>query len=330
MFLPQNEYSRQIREYRQLEKPGKALGKVFVKGKSRSSYPAFSSDYCARQSSVFVESMSPYRLSRQPSRLPSTMASTAWQRRQLGLERIAGLIKNLSCRSLPTPLHFRRLTCYPSIEHSQLEFTLTVNIRKDPHITALIQAASRPRTHVTPEPPPTPAPLPAPKSGGLFRLFATQGKKSAIHKRSATQPDDSTLPLNPDSRTLEEGLGKYLKSDGSLAQAFISFKDVAKRCDARLFETSYPLFCQTNTDGRGSRAKASGSIGSKQLGEIILQVFRLPPLPGVPSTDLPQSLEECHKGLRHVAWHKVTYYEGTLTQNGGGCSVRRLEVAADS
>lgn len=53
----------------------------------------------------------------------------------------------------------------------------------------------------------------------------------------------------------------------------------------------------------------------------MLQVFRLPPLPGLPPEELPQSLEECHRGLRHVNWHKMTYFEGTLTQNGGDCSV---------
>jgi hypothetical protein len=53
-------------------------------------------------------------------------------------------------------------------------------------------------------------------------------------------------------------------------------------------------------------------------------MFRLPPLPGVPPDDLPQSLEECHRGLRHINWHKVTYFQGTLTQNGGDCSVSVL------
>lgn len=59
-----------------------------------------------------------------------------------------------------------------------------------------------------------------------------------------------------------------------------------------------------------------------QVGEIVVQLFRLPPLPGVPAQQLPQSLEEAHRGLRHVSWHKVTYFEGTLTQNGGDCAVR--------
>jgi len=58
-----------------------------------------------------------------------------------------------------------------------------------------------------------------------------------------------------------------------------------------------------------------------ELGEIVLQMFRLPSLPGVMSNQLPLSLDECLRGLRHVAWHKVTYFEGTLTQNGGDCMV---------
>lgn len=104
-----------------------------------------------------------------------------------------------------------------------------------------------------------------------------------------------------------------MKPDGTLGRAFITFKDIAKRCDTRLFETSYPLI--------GQKSELNGPPKTVQIGEIVLQLFRLPPLPGMPSDQLPQSLEECHRGLRHVAWHKVTYFEGTLTQNGGDCLV---------
>ncbi|KAG8985932.1 Bud site selection protein bud4 [Tulasnella sp. JGI-2019a] len=200
------------------------------------------------------------------------------------------------------------------IEHGQLEFTLKITIRKDPHILAQMQA-------IAPRPPrPSPAalpPLPVQKSGGLFGLFNASSRKKT-HKRAATQPEAIIEPEEP--RFIPENLGKYLKADGTLGQAFISFKDVAKRCDTRLFETSYPIMGQS-ADDRGSRGAGSvrtGS-GSRQVGEIVLQLFRLPPLPGVKPEQLPQSLEECHRGLRHIAWHKVMYHEGTLTQNGGDC-----------
>lgn len=100
-----------------------------------------------------------------------------------------------------------------------------------------------------------------------------------------------------------------------MGTAFISFKDVARRCDTRLFETSYPLIGYSADDKRAS--------SGLQLGEVVLQIFRLPPLPGVKPDQLPQSLEECHRGLRHIAWHKVMYHEGTLTQSGGDCKVGR-------
>ena len=123
---------------------------------------------------------------------------------------------------------------------------------------------------------------------------------------------------------MEENLARYLKPDGTLARAFVSFKDVSKHCDTKLFETTFPLIGQkletasTTETGRGSIAQTTVP---KQIGEIVLQMFRLPPLPGIPPNDLPQSLEECHKGLRSVNWHKVTYHEGVLTQLGGDCSV---------
>lgn len=167
-----------------------------------------------------------------------------------------------------------------------------------------------------------PTPLPT-KSGGLFGLFSTPSKKSKTHKRASTQPEtivhhqqqqQSQLP-----RVVPENLAKYLKPDGTLGHAFISFKDVARRCDTRLFETTYPVMGQANDER--SRGKSSTGPGSRQMGELVLQLFRLPPLPGIKADQLPQSLEECHRGLRHIAWHKVMYHEGTLTQMGGDCSV---------
>ena len=128
-------------------------------------------------------------------------------------------------------------------------------------------------------------------------------------KKEKTPPQLASSPYR-----LPENLARYLKPDGTLARCFISFKDVANRCDTRLFETSYPLI--------GQKAESGGIMTTLQVGEIALQLFRFPPLPGIPTSQLPQSLEECVRGLRHVNWHKVTYFEGTLTQNGGDCTVR--------
>lgn len=118
---------------------------------------------------------------------------------------------------------------------------------------------------------------------------------------------------------MEENLARYLKPDGTLARAFIAFKDIARHCDTKLFETSFPLIGQRLEPGEGGGA--GGTMVPKQVGEIVLQIFRLPPLPGISQDDLPQSLDECHRGLRHINWHKVTYHEGVLTQLGGDCSV---------
>ncbi|KAI6105076.1 hypothetical protein EDD16DRAFT_232832 [Pisolithus croceorrhizus] len=190
------------------------------------------------------------------------------------------------------------------IEHNKLEFTLTLKVRRDHHIAAQFKAL------VPPPPPPQPAPAPKPK-GGMFSFLSSSPKK----------PSRATPPPPAVPAKLPDNLARYLKQDGTLARALVSFKDVAARCDTRLFEISYPLI--------GQRAEASGGPTTMELGEIVLQLFRLPAMPGVLSAHLPQSLDECLRGLRHVAWHKVTYFEGTLTQNGGDCTTwrrRKLRV----
>jgi serine/arginine repetitive matrix protein 2 len=71
----------------------------------------------------------------------------------------------------------------------------------------------------------------------------------------------------------------------------------------------------------------SGSSGNmtsavkKQVCKITLQIFRLPPLPGLDQDQLPQSIDECLRGMRHHAWHDHEYHEGLLTQKGGDSNV---------
>lgn len=128
----------------------------------------------------------------------------------------------------------------------------------------------------------------------------------------APQPRPAPAPV----LRLQENLGRYLKPDGTLGRAFIAFKDIAAHCDTRLLETSFPLI--------GQRLEAGYAAKAQQVGEIVLQLFRLPPLPGITPEELPQSLEECHRGLTHTRWHKSCYMQGMLTQLGGDCTVSSL------
>lgn len=200
----------------------------------------------------------------------------------------------------------RRLTKGTRIEHSKLEFTLSFKVRRDPHIMAQMRASS----HPVRQPAPPPRELTPPPTKSRFHFFSSPKKTAKQSPRASPAP----APILPPK--VEENLARYLKSDGNLARAFIAYKDVSAHCDTRLFETNIPLIGQrTDPEGAGT------TITTLQVGELVLQVFRLPPLHGVAPTQLPQSLDECLRGLRHVSWHKVTYFEGTLTQNGGDCVV---------
>ncbi|KAF8635247.1 hypothetical protein AX17_004020 [Amanita inopinata Kibby_2008] len=260
-----NEYSKQIKEYRAQEKPGKAYGKVFVKV-------------------MGIKNM----------HLPLPQQSTS-----------------LTC-TLNNGIHFvttpecqlgqntRIGQEFELIEHNKLEFTLALKVKRDPHIVAQFKALSPP----------------APVSPPIVQQTTSKGGMRSFFSSSPKKP--SKVPaqvLTPPVHRIPENLARYMKPDGTLARAFVAFKDIAARCDTRLFETSYPLI--------GQRFEVGGKFSTQQVGELVLQIFRLPPLPGIAPDQLPQSLEECHRGLRHINWHKVTYFEGTLTQSGGDCTTWR-------
>lgn len=153
----------------------------------------------------------------------------------------------------------------------------------------------------------TKIPSPPQSKGGMGRFFGGNKKPSKVRA-----PPVSAAPQAPPK--LPENLARYLKPDGTLARTFVSFKEVARRCDTSLLETSFPLI--------GQKSMADSPPQSMQVGELIIHMFRLPPLPGLPADHHPQSLEECVRGLHNMKWHKTPYYEGTLTQYGGDCLVR--------
>ncbi|KZT04730.1 uncharacterized protein LAESUDRAFT_727601 [Laetiporus sulphureus 93-53] len=270
-----NEYADQIRELHAQDKSGKMYGKVFVKVLGIKSIVPPIPDHptvinCTLNNGIHYVTTPECRLERE-------------------------------CRIEQE---------FELIEHSKLEFTLTIKVRRDPHIIMQFKANDPP-----PPPPTQPvtrqAPPPASK-GGKRPFFWQSGPKK--NSRAIMPPPAATpapVPASSEPRMVEN-LARYLKGDGTFARAFVSFRDIAARCDTKLLETSYPLI--------GQRAESKTTTKTMQVGEIMLQIFRLPPLPGVAAEQLPQSLEECHRGLRHTAWHKVTYFEGTLTQYGGDCN----------
>ncbi|KZT19830.1 hypothetical protein NEOLEDRAFT_1183069 [Neolentinus lepideus HHB14362 ss-1] len=190
------------------------------------------------------------------------------------------------------------------LEHAGLEFTLTLRIRRDHHIVSMFQAITPPTPRPTPPPPPPPA-----SKGGLRSFFSSPKKSSHVAQR--------LVPAPPREPRIPENLARYLTPDCVLGRAMVSFKeqDIASRCDTKLFETAFPLL--------GQRLETDMQTTHIQIGEILLQMFRFPALPGVPPSKLPQSLQECHEGLRNIQWHKQTYFEGTLTQSGGDCTTWR-------
>jgi hypothetical protein len=132
------------------------------------------------------------------------------------------------------------------------------------------------------------------------------------------------LPLPPAPR---ESIVSYLPGEGSttFAKTHISFKPIAKQCDAKVLEIRYPMFAMFKGEPERRTDGTAGTVDPnaprKQVAKITLQVFRLSPLPGLTQDEMPQCIDECLRGMRHHAWHQMEYHEGTLTQQGGDLRV---------
>ncbi len=210
------------------------------------------------------------------------------------------------------------------VEHANFEFTLGLEIRRDQHIVQMLHgnmqksipsdAASM--TSV------------ARSTGGGFRNIFSSPKKASRAPKSMAPPLAFSQPVDQ-----PENICHYFSTgDSTVGKTHIAFKPIAKNCDARLLEIRYPMSGYIRKAKTLAAASARDSRGlplvpeevapvKRQICKVTLQIFRLPPLPGLTQEQLPQSIDECLRGMRHHAWHEHEYYEGGMTQRGGDCSV---------
>lgn len=202
-----------------------------------------------------------------------------------------------------------------------------MDVRRDPHIIRALQDQNQ--LDIQSRIPSLSNGKPTQSGGGsgIRNLF------SSPRKPKCTQPQSrSTTPLPPPPAQLQaqpDSIARYLATPHSstIAKTHVAFKPIAKQCEAKVLEIRYPMFAMFKGEPDRPREGARGAVPPntprKQVAKVTLQVFRLPPLPGIKPDELPQCIDECLRGMRHHAWHECEYHEGNLTQEGGDCSVSR-------
>jgi serine/arginine repetitive matrix protein 2 len=206
------------------------------------------------------------------------------------------------------------------MEHSNFEFSLSLDIRRDPHILKILHEQANPAAG----PSRTSAPASINKTSGFRSLFSSPRK---VKPGRPDPPSRSSTPLPTPPPVVAETIAKYFATPTSstIAKTHVAFKPIAKNCEAKVLEIRYPMFAMfkgepDRTPG-GAGAGPQGSGPRKQVAKITLQIFRLPPIAGLTADDLPASIDDCLRGIRHHAWHENEYHEGVLTQEGGDCTV---------
>lgn len=231
------------------------------------------------------------------------------------------------------------------VEHANFEFALGVEIRRDAHINKMIQTNANPA-------PAVPRPAVASRASMVLETGSIQsssrGLKSLFQSPRKMSKAPKTLVATeavPEPAASQDNIARYFTDgDSTIGRTHIAFKPIAKNCDARLLEIRYPMFGMHHaapapvtgaslpviTTHRGTRHSVQTlprpapppAPVRKQVCKITLQIFRLPPLPGLADDQLPQSIDECLRGMRHHAWHEHEYHQGVMTQKGGDCIVR--------
>lgn len=165
------------------------------------------------------------------------------------------------------------------------------------------------------------------RGNGFKNLFQSPRKRES---KAPLRLQASQAALVPSAK--EDNICRFFANgDSTIARTHIVFSPIAKQCDAQLLEIRYPMFGLKRSDAmqsilrkpavEGLPAPPSGKAEKKLLAKVTLQIFRLPPLPGLKPEQLPNSIDECLRGMRHHTWHEQEYLEGVLTQCGGDCTV---------
>ncbi|EIW73323.1 hypothetical protein TREMEDRAFT_73045 [Tremella mesenterica DSM 1558] len=207
------------------------------------------------------------------------------------------------------------------VEHPNFEFTLSLDVRRDPHI---LQAL-----HTKP-PSSTPIPASPAKHSALRNIFSSPRKAKPAKSESRSTTPLPVLPA-PTPQPPVDNIAKYLPTPTSatIAKTHVAFKPIAKNCEAKILEIRYPMFAMFRGEPDrhiGPGQQQAQNAPRKQLAKITLQIFRLPPIPGLRPEELPQCIDDCLRGIRHHAWHEHEYHEGLLTQDGGDCTVPRRRM----
>lgn len=211
-----------------------------------------------------------------------------------------------------------------SLGLENLEFSLSIKIRKDPHVVARQRnLVPKPLPASLAPPPPSSPSSPFKKESG-FRKLLSSPRKPKPAPAPTTVPQ--LRPVEREREPLKDDLVRYLATDGTLATVKVVFKTIAAKCNGQILTLGLPLSGRWNEESLALASRDSSevaTVGKRQrvIGRMELQLIMVPSLPGLSLEQMPQSLDEAVTGLRHVHWHKMDYFSGVLTQLGGDCSV---------
>lgn len=287
-LLQQNEYAKEMREYRESENPKKALGKVFV----------------------MVDSFT-------PENLPIPNKTTKFY---AVLDNGLHMVKT-GTSTLRSGQPSKIGQEFELIQHKNLQFSLTLVVVRDSHLI-------EPNPNLmTPSSPKKDKHSPS-LTSGFSRFFTSPKKQAAkLREREMDNVQNqfsmrSEPILNYINREGAFGRSNVVfdqVASNCLARCLVLELPVSGVSDPSL-SLNGP---SSNSISSVNRNDFNRHL-NKVRGTLRLKLFYLPPMPSVPKKLLPENLADCINGMNAAAaTENEPRLEGVLTQLGGDCVVSK-------
>lgn len=212
---------------------------------------------------------------------------------------------------------------------NDLEFQLTLNVKLEKPLPKKVVVQS------------SPTKASKPKTSTFSRVFASPKKRKEMElrareeeERQAAQQREAQARQMKVAPSAWDLLSPLAAEDGSFARSYVCLKEHESRCYGRPYVVNVACFNEWATEEAAFASSVKSKRGSTavvrrapyKIGKLELQLLFVPRPKGATDDDMPKSMNSCIREIKAAEERLSKNWEGHLSQQGGDCPVRYLNV----